>query len=74
MRTGGAWSVNSDGTIVVYICGENDPTPYVLAQPEQQVMDVSGPIWTVLGGDQELENPQASPPTRMAVKAVYYAA
>jgi hypothetical protein len=73
-RTGGAWPVNSDGTVVIYICGENDPTPYVLAQPEERTVDKSGPIWTVLGGALEVEDPQAMPPKRVGLQAVYYAA
>lgn len=74
VRTGGAWSVNPDGTIPVYLCRAEDPTPYVLALPDQQAVDTSKPIWTVLGGDLEINNVKPAAPVRVAVAAAYYAA
>lgn len=74
VRTGGAWPGGPNGTIPTYICGEKDPTHYVLATPDQQAVDTSTPIWTVLGGDIEVDSIKPADPVRIAVAAAYYAA
>lgn len=70
-RTGGAWPGGADGTVPDYICRKNDPTPYVLAAPEQQPIDKSNPIWIVRGGNIS-DNPAAlAPPVNVAVRTAY---
>lgn len=71
LRNGGSWGGRADGYVGAYSCG--DETRFVLAGPDEPLVDRSGPRWTVkvgaLGGDGD----EFPPPRAVPVTTAYFA-
>lgn len=74
VRVGGAWPFGPDRSSVTYICGEQDPTSYLVA-PEGggTTFDKSGVIWKALSGELEVGGVTPPPAVAVDVEAAFFA-
>jgi hypothetical protein len=71
LRNGGAWGGRDDGYLGAYEC--RSPAVTVLADPDGDVIDRSGPTWTVQVGELGAGDVSFPPPQTRAVVGAWFA-
>lgn len=73
IRNGGSWGQRADGLVGAYSCDKPGNESYILARPENAVIDKTAERWKVLVGFLGADGDSLPPPEHVAVVTAYFA-